>query len=320
MSLRLPLCSLLLYACLRGSLAAATPSDGAPALLLLTNAQVDTEGIFLAQIVDAAAEPLPPVRLGDAPAFGQFLVLTRSHIAGLLLTQAPALASATWQGAERVRITRRAHTLTEAEMREQLTAVLQRDYVRDKGTLELRLLRSWLPMAVPDEPCRLKILDLPASGVSPNFIVRFQLVTPQEALGPWQVPVQARVWREIWVARSQLKGGQLLSEADVARERRDMLGLREPPFPGAELDQSLEIAETVPAGVPLYARAVRPRPVLLRGNLADARLQDGLMVISLKVEVLENGAPGQIVRVRNLSTKRELRGKVQNDQTVLVVL
>jgi flagella basal body P-ring formation protein FlgA len=38
------------------------------------------------------------------------------------------------------------------------------------------------------------------------------------------------------------------------------------------------------------------------------------------VEALENGAPGQTVRVRNLATRKEFRGKVRDEQTILVSL
>jgi flagella basal body P-ring formation protein FlgA len=40
----------------------------------------------------------------------------------------------------------------------------------------------------------------------------------------------------------------------------------------------------------------------------------------MKVEVLEDGVPGQVIRIRNPQTRRELRGKVQNEQTVVVSL
>jgi flagella basal body P-ring formation protein FlgA len=43
-------------------------------------------------------------------------------------------------------------------------------------------------------------------------------------------------------------------------------------------------------------------------------------LISVKVEVLEDGVPGQMVRVRNLKSKREFRAKVENEETVLVPL
>src|SRR4051794_22022075 len=60
-------------------------ATNAPAqeLTLLTNAVVDSEGVFLSQ-VDTSTNPLPYLRLADAPQFGQAIVLTRAQIAELL--------------------------------------------------------------------------------------------------------------------------------------------------------------------------------------------------------------------------------------------
>jgi flagella basal body P-ring formation protein FlgA len=44
------------------------------------------------------------------------------------------------------------------------------------------------------------------------------------------------------------------------------------------------------------------------------------LTISLKVEVLEEGATGQAIRVRNPATKKELRGKVQNEQSIIITI
>jgi flagella basal body P-ring formation protein FlgA len=85
-------------------------------------------------------------------------------------------------------------------------------------------------------------------------------------------------------------------------------------------DDSLEISENVQSEMPLLNRAVRVRPAILRGRIVEGLFQDGTLSISLKVETLEDGLVGQTVRVRNPKTKRELYGKVQNDQTVLISL
>jgi flagella basal body P-ring formation protein FlgA len=308
----------LVTAFLSGALATAAESSS---LLLLTNAQVDSEGIFLSQVVAPDLLPaLPQIRLADAPGFGQAVTLTRTQIFEVMQKTAPELVPSHWAGSERVRITRRSRILNEAELKEQLTALLQRDQVKDKGELELRLVRPWLPMLVPDEPYALKILDLPTTGVSPSFLVRFELSTRRETLGRWQAALQARVWREVWVARAALRRDQLFSEADVGSERRDVLTAREALLPSTLPAATLEIAESVPAGVPLYLRSVRVRPVVRRGQVVDAQFQEGAMMISLKVEVMESGAPGQMVRVRNAQSKREFRGKVQNEQTIVVSL
>jgi flagella basal body P-ring formation protein FlgA len=52
--------------------------------------------------------------------------------------------------------------------------------------------------------------------------------------------------------------------------------------------------------------------------MADALVQDGTLSITLKVEVLQDGVPGQIIRVRNAQTRRDILGKVLNDQTLIV--
>jgi flagella basal body P-ring formation protein FlgA len=52
----------------------------------------------------------------------------------------------------------------------------------------------------------------------------------------------------------------------------------------------------------------------------EAVFQDGSMTISLKVETLEEGAQGQMVRVRNPKTKRELYGKIQAEDLILITL
>ena len=67
-------------------------------------------------------------------------------------------------------------------------------------------------------------------------------------------------------------------------------------------------------------RGPRPPGRSSAASMVDGLYQDGSLSISFKVETLEDGLLGQTVRVRNPKTRRELYGKVQNDQTVLISL
>jgi flagella basal body P-ring formation protein FlgA len=318
------------------------------ALDLLPAAQVDSAGIFLHQIAktnrsilpgrtpgergkgrsesgEGDLSPLtsdfaPPVRLTDAPAFGQAVSLSRVRIQELLKASAPELAAADWSGATQVRVTRRARALNERELRELLSATLRKDFVRDKGDLELRLTRPWASVLVPDETLVLKVIDLPATGVSAHFIVRFELFAGQDRLGPWQVVAQGKVMKDILVARTTLKRGDPLRDTEISTERLDVLSLREPLDEAALRNPSLELIESVQAGQPVLARSVRLKPVVLRGQFVDGLVREGALNIALKVEVLADGLPGQTVRVRNPKTKREFYAKVQDEQTVVINL
>ena len=210
--------------------------------------------------------------------------------------------------------------LEETELVTLLADVLQRDFVKLRGELELRLTRPWTARAVPEAPLEIKILELPNAGVTASCIARFELRSGGQKLGEWQTPLQARIWREVWVAQAALKRGENLAEADVIRERRDVINVREPLAEFSERDAAFELAEPLSNGAMLLARSLKLKPVIRRGQVMDALIEDGALRVTLKVEALEDGASGQIIRARNPISRRDLRGKVLSDQTIALTL
>jgi flagella basal body P-ring formation protein FlgA len=305
-------CLFLLFAIPAGSAEVA-------ALQLQANVQVDSEGIFLQQIA-SSTEALPVLKLCPAPAFGQTTELTRAQINDLLAKVAPALATTNWMGADSIRVSRRARQFDQMAITELLTRTLQQQYVKDKGDLELTLTQPWSTVTLPDEPTTLRILEIPTTGVTPFFITRFEVCTAHETVGTFEANVQAHIWRDVWVAHSPVKRGSLMGEADVARERRDIVNVHETLATFDEGDETLEFAGTVSAGYPILARDLKPKSVIHRGETADARIDDGALTIKLKVIALEDGAPGQTIKLRNAATSHYLSGKVIDEQTVAISL
>jgi flagella basal body P-ring formation protein FlgA len=289
---------------------------------LLPQAQVDSSGIFLNQLVvpPSTSVVLPQIRLASAPGLGQTASFSRDQITELVRKLSPELFTSNWSGATQVRVSRRTRQFIDSDMTDLLTATLQRDFVKDRGELELHLTRPWTPLPVPDEPLTLKVFDLPSTGIHPDCVVRCELWNGKERVGEWQLPVKASIWREIPVAHSALARGESLKDADVTLERRDVLVQHDAFLNYSHADDTLQLAENIPAGLPVLNRSVRIRPIIQRGQLVEGVYQDGSLSISLKVEILEDGLRGQIVRVRNPKTKRELYGKVQDEQTVVIAL
>jgi flagella basal body P-ring formation protein FlgA len=290
----------------------------APAVQLLATASVGSAGVFLPQIF-SSTQPLPAIRLADAPAFGKNVTLTRAQIVGLLTANAPGVGT-NFSGPDAIQISRRARTLGDSDLLGLLTATLQHDFIRDRGQLELRLAQPWAPLVVPDEPLTLDVTELPSLGVTSQFIVRFTLRDGTETLGDWSANLKASVWREVWIASMQLQRGDPVSLDAFTQERRDILTVREPLADFAAGQDSLEIAESVSPGQPLLARMVKARAVIHRGQRAEALVQDGTLSVRTQVEVLDDGAPGQVVRAFNSVSRHALTGTVLNDHTILISL
>lgn len=284
-------------------------------------ALVGSEGIFLDDLVAAFTNvTVPHLRVGEAPLFGQSFVYPPAKILAAWNEIDPKTSPIATNLIPDVRVARKARILDESEIRDMLIACLQKTIHPTQGDLIIRLARPWTPVKVPDEAIEFRALDMPAANLRSSFVVRFELKTGRETIGSWQMPVQAQLFRQVWIARVPIKRGQAITESDFVLEQRDILGLREPLAQWNPAESDFECSDYVPAGYPLLARSLKPRAVIHRGDLVEALLQDGLMSILVKVEALEEGSPGQVVRVRNLQTKRELRGKVQNEQTILINL
>ncbi len=292
-----------------------------PALQLQAEAKVDGTGIYLDQLLTPSLHAtLPIIRLAPAPPLGQTISLSRQQIIDLAKNAAPGLDLTNWSGPELVKIGRRVRQLCEADVTEMLKTALQRDYVGARGTLEIHFTRPWTPVSVPDEALSMQLTDLPPAGVLPNLVAGFELWCGKERLGTWQAPLQARVWREIPVAHAPIMRGQLLSQAEITLERRDVLSQHETCIQFPVTDNLLEASGSIQPGMPVFNRLTHARPVMRRGQMVAAVFQDGTMTISLKVEALEDGTLGQTVRVRNPKTNRELYGKIQTEELISIAL
>lgn len=309
----------LAFICLNGVFIHYLHAAQPPTLQLAPAAQVTGDGVFLQQVV-TSSQPLPHLRLCDAPAVGATLELSRTQVNDLLAAAAPALMTTNWTGADTIHILRRSRTLNEADVVALLTAAFQKDYVKDEGRLELDFTEPWDAPIVPDEPLTVNILEAPTDGVAPLFITRFQLSTATETIGTWEVTLQARVWRDVWVAHTDLPRGELVADADLIHERRNVLETHEPLADFSPDDTSLELANSVPANRILRERDIKLRDVIHRGQVADAVFQEGTLNITIKVEALEDGAIGQVIHARNSNSQHELTGKVLDEHTIVVSL
>lgn len=280
----------------------------------------DLAGVRLGDLVDGPVGQGAEDRvLLDSPGFDKTNLVSRAKLLEAIQSRGGMVAT-NWVIPEGVRVVRRHRVFEEAEMLRLLTERVQKDVVREAGELELTVVRPWVSVRVPTDPVRLKVLEFPVTGVNPSFILRFELVTARETVGQWQVQVTAKIWKEMVVTLSATRRGQLLKDADVRTERRDLLAYREPLMVEQLGDNDLEFREMLMPNQVVLARSVRQKPVVLRGRLVDAALRGGALNVSLKVEAMEDGAVGQLIRVRNPQTRKEFMAKVESDRFVVALL
>jgi flagella basal body P-ring formation protein FlgA len=127
--------------------------------------------------------------------------------------------------------------------------------------------------------------------------------------GGWAiyVPVQIRLVTEYLATSRPLSQGQMIGEADLARQRGDLGDLPS----GVMLDASQALGQVtimpIPAGKPLTASLLRQAPVVQAGQTVKVISRGSGFEVSSEGRALTGAAEGKVVQVR-LNTGQVVSG------------
>ena len=171
---------------------------------------------------------------------------------------------------------------------------------------------------MPASDFAITITETPANGIAGTFLVRVKITSSGELITDTQVSLRAQLWQEVWTAASRLERGQPLDRSLLSVTKVDSLKERQPPLL-AEVDPStLEVAQTVSASRALTRRDVSVRPLIRKGRVVEVVAQQGQLAISMKALALESGASGDLIKLRNLESRKEFSGQILNENKVQV--
>jgi flagella basal body P-ring formation protein FlgA len=139
---------------------------------------------------------------------------------------------------------------------------------------------------------------------------------------PWQlyVPVSIKVFERVVVATRPLPRGGVLTAGDLRLERRDVSTLSGGYLvdPAAALGKVL--TRPVTLGYALSQNLLKSPQLVRRGERVIIRARTGGMDVQVAGTALANGAAGEVIRVRNRSSKRVVDAVVAGEGLVEVRL
>ena len=285
--------------------------------VLKAECEVGVDGVYLSDVVEAAkGAPIPAIHLDVSPRWGSVREYSADELMKLIQTRAQAVhVRAGAQG--NVRVVRRGRALKEAEVLQALKDEVARSPLYAGGELEMVFSREWRSLLIPDGPLELKLISK-LNYRTQQTTLRFQLLDAGVSIGSFSAYVKMALWKNVWVAGRPISRGMLLPEAKLEQQRLDIIKNRRDLWDGNPSDNRLWFQEVVSPGRMIYARSVGMKPVVRRGGLAKAVVTNGSLTVSANVKVLEDGAPGDVVRVQNMATRKELIGEVIDEKTVKI--
>ena len=189
------------------------------------------------------------------------------------------------------------------------------DHFRIDGELQLEAVRPFvLPSATPT--FTLEIAEFPAA-LSSSLIVRVRVAGAGLPAADQTLVLRAQLLRDAWVARSPLDREAAFDAAQLDTRQVDVLRERDA-VPASESCSDYSFIRSVPAGRILTWRDLARRALVRKGQLIEVAAVDGPLSITMKALAMENGAAGDMVKVRNLDSKKEFNALVVADSRAQV--
>ena len=288
------------------------------AFTLKTKCEVNGDGVYLSDLLESkTGEAIPAIMIDVSPSWGTIREYSSQDLIKLINEKAQGVEVVSSEADIKTSISRSSRALGSREVLELLRVELLKSLVFKQGELELESIRPWKTLLVPDGPVELRMvskINYPTSQTS----LRFQLMDGGVPFGVFSAPVKMSLWKEAWVATGQITRGNLLPKVQLERQRVNMIMVRQDLWEGNPSDGRYWFRENISPGRLVYSRAVVMKPVVRRGSLAKAVVSTGLVRVSTSVKVLEDGAPGEAVRVQNIRTRKELIGEVLDENTIKI--
>lgn len=196
---------------------------------------------------------------------------------------------------------------------------LSKSFELDQGKLVLEPSRALSPVSVPVDTANVSIKLIAQPYTRPTSFMKAQYTVFADGL-----PVESQtsyfkvqLIKDVWITQKAVQRGKTLGEAKLLKKKTDVINLTGGTWDG-QPSAKQQLVSTVSAGTVIQERHLRRTPAVYRNQTVEAILRHKTLEIRLRVLALEDGAPGDVIRLRNTRSSKEIRGTVVNSREVKI--
>jgi flagella basal body P-ring formation protein FlgA len=196
----------------------------------------------------------------------------------------------------------------ETAVRSAITAAVQQQTDASAVTLDIRVVE--IPSGVSPDGADVE------AGARFGRPSRFRLRAGDRPVG-YAVAVVHGTSRHLRTTRA-IRAGETIAPGDLEEASADLGGLPVEPLPGLEQVAGATTTRALAAGEAITARLVRMPPAVRSGDVVSTRVVvEGVVAVGVAT-ALQSGNVGEVIRLVNPESRRQLRGRVTGKSAVEV--
>jgi flagella basal body P-ring formation protein FlgA len=300
---------------------AARATAPAARIVVLAEATVEGEVVRLADVARLeghAAAILADLEIGRAPAPGAVRAFPGAGVLDTLRRADVDLDRVRYRIPAVVRVRRRAQEVSAAAVRAIVESHLRQQGAAAEGEVLVRQVDVTAPVRLPVGPYTSQVTALHGSPAAGTARLLVEFLQDGRVAGSVTATAHVAVFGDVWVSRRAIPRGTTVAADDVTVERRDVSVLPRDAVTRVEEVVRKEARVAIPALMPLRHDQLRAPAVVRRGDIVTLLAESAGLRITTKGEVREDAPRDAQVRVWNLASRKEVVGRVVDEQTIAV--
>ncbi len=289
-----------------------------------THASVQEEVVYLEDIADIQGAPrslgdrISHLKLEQSPLPGEVLILSREEVAlKIKPINLPSLVS-NLQIPEQIEVVRAGRMIEREELVRALEEYLQQIIDDQNKTVKVKDLQGYEKVIIPPGILIYEILVPDQAKRGGNLAATINLVVEGREVKKIRVQARVEIYAEVVSARGYLQKNQELTYKDVQRVNKNIALLS----PDILTDPEEVIGKRTTLSINnqeiFRKNMVEIPPLVKKGDPVTLLIENNQFRITTFGEVKEDGRKGDRVKLMNLSSKKEVWGRVLDAHTVQV--
>ncbi len=167
-----------------------------------------------------------------------------------------------------------------------------------------------LTMALPAGAFDYRITQKPNDSRPGKKTVTAAILTEGLEQGRVKMSGELRLFGTVVSTTKRLNRNEIISSDDITARRQDISMLDAGLINDPEQAVGQKLKLSLPAGAILYAQALDAPPLVYRGERVTIMAKSQAIQITAPGEARNSGALGEMVRVKNLTSRREIQARV----------
>jgi len=165
----------------------------------------------------------------------------------------------------------------------------------------------------------LRLEPFPGAEPRGSFLVKVRFFKDAEVAQTATVNIRISLYRDVYVSACRVKSKQALDSEMFELVKRDITTLRDQPVESLEEMVDMCAARVIQYGKILTRSMLKREEVIKRGDPVQIEYISGALTITAVGEAKQAGAVGDLIKIKNISSRKIILAEVVDEKSVRII-